>query len=339
MVTKMASEMAEQPAVIAALAADWAALTGSVASIRPAEPASTVFVGRGSSDNAAVLGRYVAELASGRPASLAAPSLTTRYNGRVDYTGTLVVALSQSGETPEIVTCAERMAAAGARVVAITNRRGSSLSRAADVTLCVDAGPELAVPATKTVTGQMFAVLAVAAALGPSPLTDDGLKRLPAALQDVTGDDSSVRDLLGRWGSFDRMLVGGRGLLYPAALESALKIKETCRLGAEGYSLADLLHGPISAMDGRTPALLFDGGGPTSGDVAEVAERLRGKGGPVAICSAAPGADLSLPGGLDEAAQVLAATVRGQQVALRLALARGLDPDAPAGLSKVTVTV
>ena len=126
--------------------------------------AGVVFVARGSSDNAAVYGRYLAELASGRPAGLAAPSLHTLYNARAHYAGFLVVAISQSGATPEIVTVCRRLRSAGARTVAIVNDADSPLAGAVDGVLRSSAGPELAVPATKTVTGQMLAVAAVAAA-------------------------------------------------------------------------------------------------------------------------------------------------------------------------------
>src|ERR1700722_14464178 len=125
-----------------------------------------VLLARGSSDNVAVYGRYLIEMASRRPAGLAAPSVHTRYQADVDYAGYLVVALSQSGATPELVQMAASMRQAGAVVIGIANEPGSPLTQVCDLTLLTEAGPELAVPATKTVTAQMLAVAAIAPAYG-----------------------------------------------------------------------------------------------------------------------------------------------------------------------------
>lgn len=175
----MAAEMAEQPDVLARFSARFSAEAARVAAVVPRPLAGVVFAARGSSDHAAVHGRYLAQLTSGRPAGLAAPSLHTRYDARTDYSGHLVVALSQSGATPEIVTLCERVRAGGARCVAIVNDVASPLGTAADVAIGLGAGPELAVPATKTVTAQLLAVTAVAAALGPLPFGRERTKRSP----------------------------------------------------------------------------------------------------------------------------------------------------------------
>ena len=167
--TLMAQDMREQPAVLARLVDRFDADVERVKTVVPDPLGGVTFVARGSSDNAAVFGRYLAELAGGRPAGLAAPSLLTLYNARVDYRGQLAVALSQSGETPEIVDVCEQLRKAGARTVAIVNDADSPLAEAVEVVLAVNAGPERAVPATKTVTGQLLAVAAVAAALGQVP--------------------------------------------------------------------------------------------------------------------------------------------------------------------------
>lgn len=335
---QMAREMAAQPAILASIAARWDEHRAAVAAVVPESLAGIAFVARGSSDNAALLGRYAAELAAGRPASLVAPSLHTRYRADVDYSGHLVVALSQSGETPEIVSTAERLRSRGARVVAITNGPASALARAADVTLALGAGEELAVPATKTATAQMLLVLAVAAGLGDPGLGAADLARLPGDVAAILADDEPAGTLVARWVTSDRLLVAARGLLLAAALEAALKVRETARLFAQGISTADLLHGPIASVDAGLPVLLLDGGGPVSKDVTELAGRLDEIGASVASCGTAAAAELSLPAGLPEPLQAIAATVRGQQVALAWARSRGLDPDAPAGLSKVTRT-
>jgi glucosamine--fructose-6-phosphate aminotransferase (isomerizing) len=346
----MAAEMAAQPEVLARLVAR---APEDVAAVRAAVPdplAGVVFLARGSSDNAAVFGRYVAELTAGRPAGLAAPSLYTRYHAAVDWRGYLVVALSQSGATPEIITTCQAMRSAGAVVVGITNEPGSPLAETAQVLLAAEAGPERAIPATKTVTAQFALLLSVAAALAPSSgapssgapgsgapgsgapgsgAPTSGLEELPAAVDSVLEDPGPVSALADRWTAVDRLVVAGRGLAYAAALETALKVKETTGILAEGFSTADLLHGPIATVYAGAPVLLIDAGGPASADLDDLRGLLARNG--------ADSATLPLPPGA-EPSRVITAVVRGQQLASMLSRARGADPDAPVNLTKVTAT-
>jgi len=331
----MAAEIAEQPEVLGRLVSRHAADRDRVRAILPGGLAGTVLLARGSSDNVAVYGRYLIELASRRPAALAAPSVHTRYEADVDYSGYLVVALSQSGATPEIVDIAARMRRFGAAVVGITNEPGSPLTEVGDLTLLTAAGAELAVPATKTVTAQMLAVAAIAAAFDPSLVTMPDLAALPTEAASVVADPGPAEAVAGRWPQARRLIVTGRGLAYAAALETALKIKETARVHAEGLSSADLLHGPIAALDSRLPVIVVSGGERFADDEAALAARLATEGVPYAVCGT--GGDLPLPAASEVTSPILA-TVRGQQLALAASLLRGLNPDAPTGLSKVTAT-
>lgn len=331
----MAAELAEQPEVLGRLVSRHEADRDRVRAVLPGSLAGTVLLARGSSDNVAVYGRYLIELASRRPAGLAAPSVHTRYEADVDYSGYLVVALSQSGATPEIVETAARMRRSGAVVVGVTNEPGSPLTEAGDLTLLTEAGPELAVPATKTVTAQMVAVAAIAAAFDPSLVTTEDLAALPGAVASLVADPAPAEAVAGRWPQARRLIVTGRGLAYAAALETALKIKETARVHAEGLSSADLLHGPIAALDAKLPVIVVSGGDRFAADEAALAARLATEGVPYAVCGT--GGDLPLPAASEVTAPILA-TVRGQQLALAASLLRGLNPDAPAGLSKVTAT-
>jgi glutamine---fructose-6-phosphate transaminase (isomerizing) len=335
--TLMRREMDEQPAILRALVAGHERDVSAVRALLPEPPGAVVLLARGSSDNAATLGRYAIELASGRPAALAAPSLLTRYRAVVDYRGVLVVALSQSGDTPEIVTAARAMRKAGGRVIAITNGEESDLAAEADLTLALHAGRELAVPATKTVTAQMLRVIQVAAAFGSLGLDDDELAALPGAVAAVLDDDASGRALAGRWQSATGLLGVARGALIAAAQETMLKIRETSGVTATGGSSADLLHGPIASIGPGDPVLLFSGDPATDADLDELAERLRARGADTAICGTDPAAELRRPATSTWLAPIVA-TVCGQQLALALAEARGADPDAPAGLTKVTPT-
>jgi glucosamine--fructose-6-phosphate aminotransferase (isomerizing) len=334
----MRAEMQEQPAALGRLVDRFDEQVAAVRAVARKPLVGVMFLARGSSDNAAVYGRYLAELASGRPAGLAAPSLHTLYDTRAHYAGFLVVAISQSGATPEIVTVCRRLRNAGARTVAIVNDPDSQLARSADAVLALDVGRELAVPATKTVTGEMLAVAAVAAAVGCVSFTSEQLAAMPAAVESVLADPDPATELANRWVDAERLFVVGRGLLYAVALEAALKIKETTGVLAEGISAADLRHGPIGVARGDVPLLVLDGGGPARDDLRVVADLARERGAPVALCSDANGAEVPLPEGVPEALAAFPATVRAQQLALALADARGLEADAPAGLTKVTPT-
>jgi len=323
----MDAEMAEQPALLARLVDGFAGDVAAVAGLVVEPPSAVVLVGRGSSDNAAVLGRYAIEMATGRPTALAAPSLTTRYGGLPDYRGVLVVALSQSGQTPEIASTVRALRAAGARVLVITNDERSPVAAAAQLVLPLGVGPERAVPATKTVTAQMLKLLAVAAALGPLPLS-----------RGVIADRAPATALAQRWSGADGLLVVARGLLLAAALETALKVRESAGVTAIGTSSADLLHGPIGAVQPGSAVLLVDGDPATAADLRDLGARLVALGVSAARMGTGGDDELALAPGLEPLLLPIVATVRGQQLAGALARVRGLDPDAPAGLSKVTRT-
>jgi len=182
----------------------------------------------------------------------------------------------------------------------------------------------------------MLAVAAIAAAFDSSLVSPDDLVSLPDAVRAVVASSESADAVAADWAQASRLVVTGRGLAYAAALETALKIKETARVHAEGLSSADLLHGPIAALDSRLPVLLVSGGDRFASDDLALAERLSAVGVPHATCG--PGGDLPLPAGVSEVTAPILATIRGQQLALASSLLRGLDPDAPEGLSKVTAT-
>ncbi|HEU0318746.1 MAG TPA: SIS domain-containing protein, partial [Solirubrobacteraceae bacterium] len=200
----MAAEMAEQPRVLEDGLARFDEHVAAVAAIRPPRLAGVQFLARGSSDHAVVFGRYLVELVGSRPAGLIAPSIHTRYAAQVDYRGHLVVALSQSGATPEIVTVLERLGAAGAATVAVVNDPASPLADVADAAIAIGAGVELAVPATKTVTGDLLALVAIAAALGSLPFDRAALAALPGAVAGVLADGTAAQELAARWRWADR---------------------------------------------------------------------------------------------------------------------------------------
>jgi glucosamine--fructose-6-phosphate aminotransferase (isomerizing) len=335
----MEAEAREQPEVLAALVDRWPTLTAQVAALSGSTPPLGVaFLARGSSDHAALLGRYAVELQTGLPTCLVAPSVATAYGRPPEgFRGWLLVALSQSGRTPEIVDLAHRYAEAGARVIAVTNDGESALAGAAHLSVALEAGPELAVPATKTVTGQLLALLAVAAGLSTAGLTQAQAAALPQAVAQVLADGESAERAAALLAAHDRLAVVGRGACYPAALEGALKLQETTGLMAHGFSTADFRHGPIAVCGPDAPALLLAGSGPADIDTFGLRGALAARSAPTLLAGTAPEADLPWPA-LGHLGECVPATVRGQQLALATARRLGIDPDRPAGLNKVTMT-
>ncbi|HXF56724.1 MAG TPA: SIS domain-containing protein [Actinomycetota bacterium] len=334
----MAAEMGEQPAVIAGLLDRADEVRRAVRSVAPPELAGVLLVARGSSDHAAVYARYLLEVATRRPVALAAPSLLTHYGLRPDYRGYLAVAVSQSGRTPEVVTVLERAAAAGARTLAVTNDPRSPLARAAHASVDLGAGREAALPATKTFTAQLVALALVTEAVGVPPWRRGDWEGVPDAVRWVLDRWDEAREATRTLTGAAGLVCVARGYLYAVALEAALKLKETTFVLADGYSSADLRHGPVAVAERGFPFLAFSVAGPVAADVGELVASLRARGARVLTCSDDPHSDLPLPPGLPEPLAAVPATVRAQQVAHSLALLLGLDPDRPPGLRKVTRT-
>jgi glucosamine--fructose-6-phosphate aminotransferase (isomerizing) len=331
----MAADMAAQPAVLRALAERRGDV---VRDLRGPSPAGVVIVARGSSDYAAIFGRYLLEAATGRPVALAAASLQTLYGVEPRLDGWLAVGISQSGRTPEITTVLERYRHSGARTVAVTNDGDSPLATAASSCIALGADEEGAVPATKTFTAQLAAMALLAEALGPVPWEGGDWRRLPDIVEELLADSEPAERAATALGDAGELVAVGRGYLMCVALEAALKLREATGVRAEGWSAADFRHGPVTVARGDLPLLAVSAAGPAATDVEELAAELERAGTPVLRLADRPDASLPYPGGLAEPLCALPATVRAQQLALSIARQRGLDPDAPPGLRKVTPT-
>lgn len=339
MTTRMSQEIAEQPAAVRATLEHLLPLRPDLA--RLAEGRRRVLlVARGTSDNAATHARYLLEVGAQVPAGLATPSVATHYRSRLDLSDHLVVSVSQSGATGEIVESQAWARECGAVTVAVTNVAESPLAEAADLALVTQAGPELAVPATKTYVAQLAALAVLADALGAG--VADALERVPAEVERLLHTDVAAAATL--LGEARHTVVSGRGLLLGTALETALKLEETCLLPVRGYSYADLRHGPISVVtQGVVAVLVAAADGPLAdalvdlaGDLRQRGARVLGIGGNAAFAGAS---DVHLPGpSLPETVAPLATIVPAQLTVERLARDLGLDPDNPRGLAKVTRT-
>jgi len=317
--------------------------------IRREGPSWVMIAGRGTSDHAAVYAQYLIETHLGLPTGLVKPSVTTVYDAPVAWGGGLVLAISQSGQSPDIVAVVRAARAAGAMTVAITNDSRSPLADAAAWHLRCHAGRELAVPATKTYVAELAVVAALVAAIRPSSDLAEGLARLPDALREtlartrewLAGSGRAAVEDLAR---ADRALVVSRGYNLATAMEVALKLKETVGLFAEAYSTADFAHGPLVLAGPDVPILAIRPDGPMGDLVAATLASVAARGGRVTVIGGPQaalghdGAALALPSILPEALTPLLFVVPGQLLVEATALRRGMSPDAPIGLGKVTRT-
>ena len=340
--TYMRTEIMEQPAALRATIdalLPRAAEAGQLAR----GTRQVLFIARGTSDNAAVYGSYLIQVHAGRLATLASPSIATTYRSRVDLSGVLAVALSQSGRTDEIVETLTWAGDCGARTLAITNGAESPVAAAADLAFVTEAGAERAVPATKTFTTQLAALAVLALGLGAG--LDAGLlRRVPDAIEALLAGELDVEPVVAELADVQGVVVSGRGLAYSAALEIALKLKEACYLHAMGLSYADLLHGPIAVVDARTPAIVVAAdAGPTLDGTVDLARRVRDAGARAYAIGGgarlAAASTRALPGpALPEWLAPMGLVVPGQLLTEALARRLGHDPDRPRGLSKITQT-
>jgi glucosamine--fructose-6-phosphate aminotransferase (isomerizing) len=344
---RLLAEIFEQPAVIQRLLDQQLAAVSEVAAvIRRREPSALVLVARGSSDNAAAYGRYLFEVCNQRLTSLAAPSSLTLYQSGPRLERTVVIGISQSGRGEDVVAYLNHARQQGAPTVAIVNDPTSPLATTAEHVLACQAGPELSIPATKTVTAQMTLLAMLACQLADAAAGLDRLRGLPAAVGAALEQRASAASLARSLAQTSVSSVIGRGFAFPPALEIALKLKETSYTRAEPFSAADFLHGPVALVQSGYAALLIDVGGRSSQAALEIASALLERGGQPALLRAGeldhtldadvPRLEVHAP--VAEPYAPIPALVLGQLLAVELALALGLDPARPRYLHKVTST-
>jgi glutamine---fructose-6-phosphate transaminase (isomerizing) len=303
-----------------------------------------VLVARGTSDNAAIFGRYLLELTTGIPVSLAAPSIHTLYHAKLDLRDALVVGISQSGASTDINLVLESARRRGAYTLGITNESHSPMARRVDDLFLVRAGRQRSVAATKTYTGQLMLLYLIAYALSDR-ITLPALSEIPDRVKETLGLAEEIGDLVERYRYMRQCAVVARGLNYANAFELALKLMETCYVVAERFSSADFLHGPIAMVERDFPVLLFMPPGPTWRDTRGLTRRLRGLGAETIAISAAgaqrPAATrvIRVPGSIPEIYTPIPYIVPGQLFAALLAGVKGLDPDRPRSLHLITRTV
>jgi glucosamine--fructose-6-phosphate aminotransferase (isomerizing) len=301
-----------------------------------------VLAARGTSANAALFGRYLLEVTTGIPVSLCASSVHTVYHAPLDFRQTLVVGISQSGigaDTNHVLELARRR---GAVTLGITSETDSPITQIADEVFLVRGGQQRTVTATKSYTGQLLALYLLASALG-SQVTLEGISEIPDRVAEVLNLEKDLRSLVSRYRYMRQCVIVARGLNFANALEMAQKLMEICRVGAEPFSAADFLYGPIAMIEGGFPAFVFMPPGKTITEMKKLTRRLSRLGadilviGPEEMAGTSGMRCLRMPDTLPEIYAPIPYIVPAQMFASLLAEIKGLDPDKPRSLQKVTL--
>jgi glutamine---fructose-6-phosphate transaminase (isomerizing) len=349
----MRAEICQQPTALErTLKSEWKQAEKLRRQFAQNKPKLVVLVARGTSDNAAQFARYLIEILTGIPVSLAAPSVATLYGAPLAFENAVVVAISQSGESTDTNLVLERAKETGAFTIGITNEAESTLAQLAAHTFLVRAGKERSVAATKTYSGQLLCCYLLAYALG-APLKYELLQSIPAWTDAALRLERDIRTEAERYCYMRHAVCVGRGLNYSNSLELALKLMETCYVVAERFSSADLLHGPIAMVERSFPAFVFGPSGVTWNSICELLGKLQSIGADSLLITdkstkgtAVPGRRLTIPAALSYKGSLpqdigtpIPYVVPAQLLAASLAEVKGLNPDQPRTLNKVTRTL
>lgn len=338
------SEIHEQPEVLARIARS-DGVRRVAADLAAHEVRLVLTLARGSSDNALTFFSYLAGRYLGLPVASLPPSLFTVYGATLNPDGALAIGVSQSGESSDVIEGLGALRREGALTLAVTNEQGSAIEEVAHHTLLQDAGPERAVAASKTFSSQLMVLACLVAHWSGDRDLQRALADVPDRVRTLLERPTPLKDAALRLTHAGGLYVLGRGLTYAPALETALKLKETSYLHAQAYSSAEFQHGPIAAVDANDPLLLLAGDDGTLASNRIVAERLRDMGADLTVVSGTPellalaNAAVPLPEGVHPVTSAFLQVVAGQLLALYLTTSKGLDPDRPRHLKKVTKTL
>jgi len=341
----LSEEIHEQPQVLARLLDNQAETAARIAkAIRARGPSYAVFAARGTSDNAARYAQYLFGALNRLPVALATPSLFSIYGTPPQLNDALVLGISQSGQSPDVVSVVEEGRKQGALTIAVTNVPASPLAQAAEHVLLLGAGEERAVAATKTYTAQLAALALLAVQLAGDDERLAALRRMPEAVEKTLALEEPVAEAAQRYAYATECIVLGRGYNYATAFEVALKMKELTYIIAEPYSSADFRHGPVAIVERGFPAVVVAPQGAVYPDMLALARELAAREAELIVISEQDEAlelahtPLRLPAALPEWLSPFTCIVPGQLLALHVTLAKGYDPEHPRGLKKVTET-
>ncbi len=337
----MRSEIAEIPAVFQKLSDQIPNIGKAVDALSLTNIDSVILVARGTSDNAALFLKYLIETKIGIPCGLASPSVVTIYKSNLRFSNTLVIGISQSGQSPDIVSYTKAAKAGGAKSISFTNDPDSPLAKATDLHLYLEAGTEKAVAATKSYSAELLLSYIFVSIWAKQSID---LTSLISASNEAVGKLANISEIVDSFDHKFGITTMGRGFAYANAQECALKIQETLKIPVSSFSSADYLHGPISSLTQNSRVVFLAPNGVAHEAMDKTVNRIReitkhlywiGSGFPSLTGEVSIGGST----GLSEQESVIVDSIVLQQFAMTLAIKNNLNPDAPAGLLKVTQTI
>jgi len=312
--------------------------------INELSPALVIIAARGTSDHVATYAKYLIEINCHIPVCLAAPSITTLYFSQVKMSNSMVIGISQSGMAEDVLEVMQMAQKQGAIAIGITNEPGSTIAKSCDYHLYCNAGTEKSVAATKTFTMQLYLITMLVAAITGSPVIRSGLEKVPQAVETALAMDEEVEEKAKCYRLMSECFILSRGLLYPLAMETALKIQETCYIRARAYAVSDFQHGPFAMVDKQIPMCFLAADEHSDQDIVDMIHRLKKQDIDILIVTNKQKIfdetknGFKLPDWCEGIPGAFASGVIAQMFACSLAVMRGNNPDAPRGLKKVTIT-
>lgn len=344
-VARLLEEIRQQPAVLGRVLTEESGPVRAVcAALAERQIDQVLIAARGTSDNAARYAKYLLGSRNGLPVALAAPSLYTIYERSPRLHNTLVIGISQSGMSPDLVAVIEDARSQGMPTLAITNAPESDLAQATAHVLHCHAGEERSVAATKSYTSQLMVLAMLSAELSGDGDVLSAIARVPDAVERTLQVEEQIADRAERYRYAESAAVVGRGYNYATALEIGLKLKELTYLRTSAYSAADFRHGPIAVVECSFPVVVVAPQGKVVPNLRDLVDDLEGRGAELVMISDVPEllergtVGWPLAASLPEWLSAITAVLPGQLWGYHLALAKGLDPDRPRGLQKVTET-
>jgi len=344
--TKMLKEILEQPSVLANVEKkNMVTLYQIVKELNDRNIKHAVFAARGTSDHASIYGQYLLGIYKGIVCALAIPSCITLYDGKLDLSDDVVIGVSQSGKAADALAVIERGNSQGAVTIAITNDITSPMAKTAKYHLDCNAGIEESVAATKTFTSQMYLLALLTAYWSENSELLDNLRSLPVYMESMLSNmDDQICRQVDRFRYIKEGFVLARGICYPIALEATLKIQETCYIKMKGYAISDFYHGPLAQIDSEMPVIILAPKGAAFKDTNEMIKKIISLGTQVLVVTD----DKNLAAELDqtilipdtgaESSAAFLFAIFAQYFAQLLSVSKGLNPDSPRLLKKVTIT-
>ena len=343
--TQMWTEIQEQPTVLQnCMRVNRETIEEIVDRIKEKHIDTVIIAARGTSDHAAVYAKYIIEIRLGIPVVLAAPSVFTIYGKTLKMKNSLVVAISQSGCAADALEVLKSAKEQDALTVAVTNNVDSPLAREAGFHLFCATGTEISVAATKTFTSEMYLMAQLTACWSGDEDFKERLSDVPRLVSETLERSGLIQQKVERYRFMNDCFVLARGVNYPIALESALKIQETTYVRARAYASSDFYHGPLAMVDEDTPVIIYAPKGESLGDTKGIIHKLKDAGADLLIVSNDPetlalgDCTIDIPDVDNDTITPFMNAVTAQMFALHLALLKGRNPDSPRGLKKITVT-